>query len=111
MPAGAAQRHAEGPAGPDVDGDLAAALARVRRLLDRIEHDPARERECDELIALERHLSDICVALKAREAGQFVREQFAELGRRMGRAERPPVPAARRRPRQPGQHPLMRVVD
>jgi hypothetical protein len=107
---GAAQRHAEGPAGPDVYGDLAAALARVRRLLDRIEHDPARERECVELIALERHLSDICVALKAREAGQFVREQFAELGRRLGRAERPPAQPARPRARRSGDRPLMQVV-
>ena len=101
--AGAVQRHAERPAGPDLAGDLAAALARVRRLLDRIEHDPARERECVELIALERHLAEVCVALKAREAGQFVRDQFTELGRRMGRTQ---VPAPRHRTRAAGQHPL-----
>ena len=105
---GAAQRQ-QGPAGPEgLDGELAAALARVHRLLGRLEREPGREQDITELIAVEGHLADVATALKAREAGQFCREQFAELGRRMGRTQ---VPAPRHRTRAAGQHPLKVVRD
>jgi hypothetical protein len=113
--AGAAQRHEHGPAGPDgLDGELAAVLARIRRLLGRLEREPGRDRDITELIALERHVAEDRAAREAGIAEGVCREAVAsayiELGRQMERASRPPAPAPRRRTQQPGQHPLMRVV-
>jgi hypothetical protein len=107
---GAVQRREQEPPSPDLDGEMAAVLARIRRLLGKLGSEPGRERECVELVALERHVAEVRAAYQENTVTAYCREQFIELGRQMERAVQAPVPAPRRRTQQPGQHPLMRVV-
>jgi|SRR5450755_1334378 hypothetical protein len=96
----AAQRQGLAPAGPDLEGEHAAALTETRALLRRLGKGTGDGRLILELIDLNDRLAALRVAHEDHAAEMSCQDHLT------GMIERPAPP----RPRRPGRMPLMRVV-